>query len=115
MDKIRTDNKRMEAEKDIKYKCDACGRCCKYMKMVMENKDKYKGARRIAIDRFPYKWKEDGSCEKLVNNKCEVYSKRPLLCNIEKMYEVFFKGVMSKKEYFEKVKKSCNMLKLWNR
>jgi Fe-S-cluster containining protein len=37
------------------------------------------------VDAFPYQAREDGSCEKLKDNRCTVYFDRPLLCNIDRM------------------------------
>jgi Fe-S-cluster containining protein len=36
------------------------------------------------VERFPYKTREDGTCEMLTDDlKCSVYESRPLLCNIK--------------------------------
>ena len=33
------------------------------------------------------------------NNLCDIYSSRPDICNVEKMYEQYYKYIMSKAEF----------------
>lgn len=59
-------------EKNDMFPCTECGCCCRRVGKAV------KGG---LI--FPYKVKEDGSCEMLMsNNKCKVYDSRPIFCNI---------------------------------
>jgi Fe-S-cluster containining protein len=41
----------------------------------------------------------DGICIHIKNNLCEVYANRPLVCNTEKMYKLYFKVTMTEKQY----------------
>ena len=68
---------------EVKFNCDKSGLCCKAVNC------KY--------------LKED--------NTCSIYETRPLVCNIEKGYEVFFKDKMTKQEFFKLNEHYCNVLK----
>ena len=62
-------------EADKIFPCTQCGCCCRRIGEVIK-----KGII------FPYKTKEDGSCEMLTDdNKCKVYDSRPILCNISEL------------------------------
>ena len=43
--------------------------------------------------------------------KCSIYSFRPLKCNVDDFYEVYFKTKMSKNEFYEKNYEYCKRLK----
>ncbi len=45
------------------------------------------------------------------NNLCEIYLDRLDICNVERMYELYFKGNISKKEYIRQNKMGCSELK----
>jgi Fe-S-cluster containining protein len=60
---------------------------------------------------FPYKAREDGSCEKLKNNLCSVYEDRPLLCNIDRMADETDIPV-SKETWFDLNYKGCEILQM---
>lgn len=36
-----------------------------------------------AVPGFPYRARPDGSCEKLIDNRCSVYETRPAACRID--------------------------------
>lgn len=57
------------------FPCTQCGCCCKRAKQVLDQ----------GSILFPYGYKEDGSCEMLIDNKCSVYENRPDICNISVM------------------------------
>ncbi len=62
-----------------------------------------------AIDAFPYKAMENGSCEMLDDNgKCKVYDNRPELCNTDVMFEKVWSKKMSKSDYFKESARACN-------
>ena len=62
-------------EVDKQFPCTQCGCCCRRVGEVIK-----KGVT------FPYKVREDGSCEMLTDdNKCKVYDSRPILCNISEL------------------------------
>lgn len=55
----------------------------------------------------------DGVCKHFDDSLklCTIYEKRPLLCNIDEMYNQFFCEIMSKKEYYNLNYAGCKMLK----
>ena len=69
-----------------------------------------------AFQDFPYKTDESGACEKLdKDGKCTVYENRPLVCNVEKMFETFHKhNTTRKKHYFEQATVCNSMIKKSN-
>jgi Fe-S-cluster containining protein len=54
-----------------------------------------------------------GVCKYLVNNKCDIYAERPLICNIEKMYEDHFKETIGQNEFFMTNILACKELAVW--
>jgi uncharacterized protein len=66
----------------MKFNCNGCGKCCKAI-----------------------------SCPYLTqDNKCSIYDTRPLECNVEKGYEVFFKDKMTKVEFYKMNELICKKL-----
>ena len=54
----------------------------------------------------------DGCCKYLnKDNKCDIYDHRPLICNTDRMYELFFTNI-SREEYDKLNNEAC--LKLRN-
>lgn len=54
----------------------------------------------------------DLCCKHLTeDNKCEIYENRPLICNTDRVYEAFFKGIMTREEYDKANYESCKALK----
>jgi len=86
--------------KNKPYPCTSCGACCRRIDKIVE------GFKQIGLE-FPYKWDEQGVCEKLVDNKCSVYETRPLMCNIEGVAE--YMGI-PREEFFAMNIKVCNRL-----
>jgi Fe-S-cluster containining protein len=57
---------------------------------------------------FPYTWDENGVCENLTeDNKCKVYDKRPLICNIER-YGNHMK--VNEQEFYQVNIRACNYM-----
>jgi len=52
----------------------------------------------------------NGVCRYLENNLCSIYKYRPLICNIEEMYSLYFKEKMSEKEFVDINIKSCTRI-----
>ncbi|GHU15270.1 hypothetical protein FACS1894163_01390 [Spirochaetia bacterium] len=52
----------------------------------------------------------NGVCRYLKNNLCLIYENRPLICNVEKMYNTYFKETMSEKDYLQKNIHVCEKL-----
>ena len=86
------------------FKCYCCGICCRNIGgvKILEGLDD-----------------GDGVCVFLnrENNLCRIYSSRPLFCNVDAMYEVFFRDKMTREEFYaenytacEKLKHNCGML-----
>lgn len=56
----------------------------------------------------------DLCCKHLTeDNKCEIYENRPLICNTDRVYDAFFKGIMTREEYDNINSESCRILKLF--
>jgi hypothetical protein len=79
------------------FRCDCCGCCCRNL----DKSDLY-----AALNRG------DGVCRYLEGNLCSIYEVRPLLCRVDECYDMFFKSVMSRKEYYRLNKVECEKLKL---
>lgn len=93
-----------------KLNCDKCGLCCTRVRDVITNNNLPLVVKEL-VKEFPYTWNEKGVCEKLVDNKCSVYENRPAICNIKTMYNMYYKNIMTEKEYLKQTLNSCNKLK----
>lgn len=92
---------------NIKFPCTACGSCCKRIKIVVENLDGVANNEENLLY-FPYKWDETGKCEMLGDdNKCKVYDKRPLLCNVEAVALLL---KLDRKDFYKTNAEVCNRL-----
>lgn len=81
----------------MKFECDKCGICCKHIDSILKLKEYDFG---------------NGRCIHLLdNNLCEIYWDRPDICNVGKMYEMYFKGSMSKEHYIRQNLRGCKELK----
>lgn len=87
----------------MSYPCTMCGCCCNKIDVAVRAVEEAG----IEIEKFPFKWDENGRCEMLVDNKCLVYDERPTLCNFEKM-RVFFD--VDDEEFLRLNKASCNKM-----
>lgn len=81
------------------FPCTQCGACCKSIASV-EFLSEFDDGR--------------GKCKYLddVSNKCEIYSKRPLLCRIDEAYEQFFYENFTKREYYKMNAEACNKMQI---
>lgn len=80
------------------FVCDCCGLCCMNLKKSEIYSDLDRG---------------DGVC-KFFDEKtrlCSIYSERPLKCNVDEMYETYFKSKLSKEVYYELNYNACKKLK----
>jgi Fe-S-cluster containining protein len=98
-----------------KFPCNGCGRCCRKIAQAVAFV-KEAGFPEEVCD-FPYTWDEQGVCEMLTpDNRCKVYNTRPILCNVEKMYEHIENYFRSRGElidydtYIEYNKRACKIL-----
>ena len=82
----------------MKFECDCCGLCC----MNLQKSEIY-----ADLDRG------DGVCRflDLKTHLCSIYDSRPDKCNIDKMYDLYFKDQMSREEFYELNYKSCREFK----
>jgi len=53
----------------------------------------------------------DGVCKHLKENLCEIYSARPIFCNVEAYYEKFLSEKISREEFYKKNREICEALK----
>jgi len=77
------------------FPCIKCGLCCKMLQHIPILTDYDIG---------------NGACRYLENNLCSIYEDRPLICNIEEMYFLYFKGKMTEKEFVDINIKSCTLI-----
>ena len=69
------------------FACDKCGMCCRNLN---------RSPLYIDLDRG------DGTCVYLdeITNLCRIYSRRPEKCNVDLIYEKYFKEVISLEEFY---------------
>ena len=84
------------------FHCDCCGLCCK----SISNSPIYQH-----LDRG------DGICKYFDDSTslCSIYENRPVECNVDAMYELFFKSNMTKEEYYKLNYMACEKLKSENK
>ena len=84
------------------YPCIKCGLCCKRVDVAA------KRAVMLGLEKFPFNWDETGKCEMLGDdNLCKVYDSRPLICNIDRIAELY---ELDKKSFYNQNIESCNMM-----
>lgn len=82
----------------LKFPCIQCGLCCRKSGHVPKLKN-FLG--------------HDGYCRYLTNdNKCFIYKIRPLICNIEAMYDTYFAKVMPEREFIRRNLEVCYKLNM---
>jgi Fe-S-cluster containining protein len=82
------------------FPCNGCAKCCRKVATAVAFAKKA-GFPDEVCD-FPYTWDEQGVCEMLTHdNKCKIYERRPLLCNVKEMYKYV-------EDYFKKMHPSHN-------
>ena len=80
---------------DLGFKCKKCGECCRHINLVADLNNYDRG---------------DGTCIYLKNSTCSIYDSRPLICNVDLMYETYFSNVMTKEEYYTQNYRGCTEL-----
>jgi Fe-S-cluster containining protein len=94
-----------------KFECTSCGLCCKQVGAILTSPVPFMWMKQAVKD-FPYKPREDGSCEKLgKDNRCSVYADRPLLCNIERMADEIDMPI-NKETWYEMNYIGCRQLQM---
>jgi Fe-S-cluster containining protein len=53
----------------------------------------------------------DGVCIFLKDNSCAIYQDRPDICNVEKMYRLYFKDDMTEEVFIKKNLDACKKIK----
>lgn len=80
------------------FKCKKCGACCSNVGTSELYADLDRG---------------DGKCIYFDDktNLCTIYEDRPIKCNVDKIYEAYFKNTMSLEEYYKLNYKACEKLR----
>ena len=82
------------------FVCTRCGLCCKNIDSITELAEFDRG---------------DGVCIHLTDeNLCDIYSARPDICNVDKMYALHYKKLISRMDYEEKNLEGCKILRRKN-
>ena len=83
---------------EIRFNCDRCGLCCQNLKEIPI---------KTKLDRG------DGICQYFdeQNHVCKIYNTRPIICNVDKFYNLFLNNKMSKVCYYELNYIACRQLK----
>lgn len=78
------------------FNCDRCGICCR----SLDKSELYK-----FLDRG------DGVCRYLNGNLCSIYNQRPLICNVDACYNLYYKNTMTLEEFYNLNYQACKKLK----
>lgn len=104
------------------FNCSICGSCCRSIGKVvisaiaaLDEAEKNGDQIHPILDElasFPYDITDQGACTQLdPGGFCKVYMNRPLICNVDKMYEKFWTGIMTRDEYYTQSHASCDKLR----
>lgn len=79
------------------FKCDKCGKCCRNLKLN---------------EIYSFLDRGDGVCKylDLKKNLCEIYDNRPILCNVDKMYD-YYRKKYTKEDFYRLNTLICKKLK----
>ena len=80
----------------MNFPCDKCGLCCKNIRFSSLSSELDRG---------------DGVCKHLKNNLCEIYSQRPIFCDVDAYYEKFLAEKISREEFYKMNRAVCKKLK----
>lgn len=69
------------------FKCDCCGLCCRHIDCSFTDS---------GLDRG------DGVCVYFdeISSLCKIYEERPLICNVDKFYEEYLIGMISREAFY---------------
>ena len=109
----------------IDFPCQPnCACCCKKIGMIVSEARGTlldpKNVRMIPIDYiitktmadFPHGFDEHGKCDKLnADNTCSVYSTRPLICNVKRMFKKYYSKVYSYKQFISVNVNLCSLMR----
>lgn len=96
------------------FPCTKCGVCCKTIGRLIADANNASDDQNPLIAEvraFPFEVKGQ-TCSMYIEGKgCSVYNERPDICNIDKMYEKYYRYTgMSLKEYYSFNAAGCNIL-----
>jgi len=77
------------------FPCVKCGICCRQISKVPELAEYDRG---------------DGVCRHLYNNLCDIYEQRPIICNVQTMYDSYFHTEMDEKTFIKENLIACMKL-----
>ena len=79
------------------FKCSKCGACCRSIAGIELFRDMDDGS---------------GTCKFLDkdSNLCKIYNSRPLFCNVDEMYNKFYKNSMSRQDFYNLNYSACEKL-----
>lgn len=82
----------------VMFQCDKCGCCC----CAVGTNPLYK-----ELDRG------DGICRyyDISTKLCSIYNERPLFCNIDARYDIYFQNVLSRDDYYKINHVACEKLR----
>lgn len=78
------------------FPCDKCGECCRQLN---------KSSAYAMLDRG------DGTCKYLKDNLCQIYDQRPIICQVDRCYDLFYKELMTREQFYELNRSVCIKLK----
>lgn len=81
---------------DNLFKCDCCGMCCRQLNKIPQLVEFDNG---------------NGECIHLKNNRCSIYSTRPLFCNVNSMYKEYFENIMTLESFYALNEQCCLEIK----
>ncbi len=73
--------------------CSKCnGKCCRHVVSMLD--------------------RGDGTCKHFNEDthRCEVYDSRPLICDVDKFYDKFMRGVMSREKWYQMQYEACKKI-----
>lgn len=77
------------------FSCTMCGKCCQHVAALgLPNVDG------VCIFYLPE------------TKRCRIYKDRPIVCRIDEGYEAFFKGHITKEEFYALNEAACKKLQL---
>jgi len=78
------------------WECNGCGKCCESIKKILPD---------FAL--------ENGVCRYLdiETKRCRIYFERPLICRVDKYYEMNLKYFMEKDQYYTQQQIMCELVK----
>lgn len=78
------------------FDCSKCGCCCRHLDLSELYSELDRG---------------DGVCKYLNGNMCSIYEERPIICRVDKCYELFFKDSIALDAYYKLNKEMCENLR----